>query len=136
MAKERTDIAAYLGAGTVYNGKLNFVGEVQINGQFTGEIKSEGLLVIGKDAKVEGVIEVSALALSGNLHGDVVVTGKTELHKTANFTGTLTTKALVMEEGALLQGNICMDPSQTSLGKANLAKADIAKDEIRDVDLQ
>ena len=135
MAKD--DITAFLGSGTIYNGHLNFVGSVRIDGQFTGEIKSEGTLILGKDARVEGAIQVSQLVLSGNLHGDVIVTGKTIMHKSANLTGNLTTKSLIMEEGALLQGSICMDATQPVLGKsAGLGKVDIADSELRDVDIQ
>lgn len=135
MAKD--DITAFLGAGTNYSGKLEFTGSVRIDGQFTGEILSEGTLILGKDAKVEGTINVSHLVLSGNLHGDVVVTGKTIMHKTANLTGNLATKSLIMEEGALLQGNVCMDPAQAAMGKpAALGKMKIADAALRDVDIQ
>lgn len=116
MAKD--DISAFLGSGTIYNGQLSFVGSVRIDGQFTGEIKSEGTLILGQEAKVEGAINVSHLVLSGNLHGDVVVTGKTILHKTANLTGNLITRSLIIEEGALLQGSISMDPAMEKSVKA------------------
>ena len=117
MAKD--DITAFLGAGTVYNGQLNFIGSVRIDGQFTGEITSDGTLILGKDAKVEGTISVCHLVLSGNLHGDVTVSGKSILHKTANFAGNLTTRTLIVEEGALLQGSLCMDPAMASTSKAS-----------------
>ena len=130
MAKD--DITAFLGSGTVYNGHLSFVGSVRIDGQFTGEIKSEGTLILGKDAKVEGTIQVCHLVLSGNLHGDVLVTGKTILHKTANLTGNLNTRSLIIEEGAMLQGTISMDPAMEKAVKSALNDAD----SIREVEIQ
>ena len=107
MAKD--EFNAFLGAGTVYQGKLSFLGAVRIDGQFIGEIRSEGTLILGKDAQVQGQIQVNQLILSGQIHGDVVVTGKTIMHKTANMQGNLTTKNLIMEEGALLQGSVTME---------------------------
>ena len=133
MAKD--DITAFLGAGTVYNGQLAFVGSVRIDGQFFGEIKSEGTLILGNDAKVEGAIQVSQLVLSGNLHGDVTVTGKTIMHKSAHLTGTLTTRSLIMEEGALLQGSICMDTEKANMAKSSGLGIGVA-DSPRDVDIQ
>ena len=133
MAKD--DITAFLGSGTIYNGQLNFVGSVRIDGQFTGEITSEGTLILGKDAKVEGNIHVNQLVLSGTLHGDVVVTGKTILHKSANLTGNLATKLLIMEEGAQLQGQITMNP-EAVLAKPSINKLDVANADVRDVDIQ
>lgn len=132
MAKD--DITAFLGSGTIYNGQLSFVGSVRIDGQFTGEIRSEGTLILGQEAKVEGTINVCHLVLSGNLHGDVVVTGKTILHKTANLTGNLVTRSLIIEEGALLQGTISMDPAmeKTIKGIGGVER----ESGLRDVDIQ
>ena len=134
MAKD--DITAFLGAGTIYNGQLKFIGSVRIDGQFTGEIASDGTLILGKDAKVEGTINVCHLVLSGNLHGDVTVSGKTILHKTANLTGNLVTRSLIIEEGALLQGTICMDPAMISSSKSNSLDTAGVENSLRDVDIQ
>ena len=111
MAKD--EINAFLGAGTNYQGKLNFEGSVRIDGSFTGEIQSEGTLIIGKDAKVEGQIKVGQLILSGNLQGEIEASKKIVLHKTANLAGTLQTPVLVMEEGALLEGKVTMEKAQS-----------------------
>ena len=106
MAKD--EINAFLGSGTVYEGKLNFQGSVRIDGNFTGEIFSEGTLVVGKDAKMKGQIRVSQMILSGFITGEVHATERVVLHKTANLVGTLNTPALVMEEGAKIEGQISM----------------------------
>ncbi len=119
MAKD--EFNAFLGAGTVYQGQLNFLGAVRIDGQFVGEIKSEGTLILGQDAKVEGNVHVSQLILSGSISGDITVTGKTIMHKTAHLTGDFATKLLIMEEGAVLQGKISMDPSRETAGKESAA---------------
>lgn len=132
MAKD--DITAFLGSGTVYNGHLSFVGSVRIDGQFTGEVKSEGTLILGKDAKVDGVIQVNQLVLSGNLQGDVTVASKTIMHKSAVLKGSLVTKSLIMEEGALLQGNISMGASPELATQASIGKIGIAEAGLRDVD--
>ncbi len=113
----KDEFNAFLGAGTVYQGQLNFLGAVRIDGQFTGEIKSEGTLILGQDAKVEGNVHVSQLILSGSISGDILVSGKTIMHKTANLVGNLATKSLIMEEGAILQGKITMDPSRDLAGR-------------------
>ena len=50
----REEINAFLGAGTVYQGKLTFQGAVRVDGVFSGEITSEGALIAGKDAVKPG----------------------------------------------------------------------------------
>ncbi len=104
----REEFNAFLGAGTVYEGQLSFLGAVRIDGEFKGEIRSEGTLILGKDARVYGAVQVGQLILSGYINGEIVAAKKTILHKTANLEGKLFTPVLVMEEGARIEGTISM----------------------------
>ena len=110
MAKD--EINAFLGAGTNYHGKLNFQGAVRIDGNFRGEVESEGTLVVGREAVVEGLIRVGQLILSGKIKGEVTAKGKVVLHKTADLHGDINTPVLVVEEGAVLEGNLNMGSSE------------------------
>ncbi len=106
MGKE--EINAFLGASTEYSGKLVFQGAVRIDGIFNGEIFSEGSLIIGKDAKVEGVFEVGELMLSGQLEGKVNAKKKVSAFRGGKLIGEVFTPVLMVEEGAVLQGGIHM----------------------------
>ncbi len=106
MSKD--EINAFLGSGTVYHGKLTFQGTVRIDGTFTGEIISEGVLVAGKDAVIDGILDVGELVLSGKLTGELRAARRVIFHKTGSFQGQLTTAALAVEEGATIDGQICM----------------------------
>lgn len=104
----RDEINAFLGSGTVYNGELTFEGAVRIDGIFNGSITSDGTLIIGQGAKVTGNLKVGSLVASGSVEGEVVVANKAVLHKSAQVQGKLSTKLLVMEEGATLDGDLSM----------------------------
>ncbi len=105
----RDQINAFLGTGTNYEGKLSFQGSVRIDGDFHGEIESEGTLIVGKDARLEGAFRVGQFVLSGTVHGKVIAEKKTVLHKESHFLGTLHTPVLVVEEGAELRGRVNME---------------------------
>jgi len=109
MSKE--EINAFLGAGTVYQGRLSFQGAVRIDGSFSGEVFSEGSLIVGKDAQIEGVLNVGDLLLSGHFTGEVQAKRRVTIHKTGVLQGAVYTPALVTEEGALLDGQIIMQGS-------------------------
>jgi cytoskeletal protein CcmA (bactofilin family) len=81
---------------------------VRIDGRFQGSISSEGKLVLGKDAFVEGTIHVGELEVHGTLQGEILVAHRTLLHEAAKVSGSLGTALLAMEEGALLQGDLRM----------------------------
>ncbi|MBG0790157.1 MAG: polymer-forming cytoskeletal protein [Desulfovibrionaceae bacterium] len=104
----RDEINAFLGAGTNYHGKLHFQGAVRIDGNFQGEVVSEGTLVIGQEAVVDGQVKVGQLVLSGKIKGEVEAKTKVVLHKTANLQGNIRTPVLVVEEGAVLEGELVM----------------------------
>lgn len=116
----RDEINAFLGTGTTYQGKLDFQGSVRIDGNFKGEVSSQGTLVIGRDANVEGTVNVGQLIISGKLQGELMAKEKVVLHKTANIVGSLNTPVLVIEEGAVVEGQITMG---TRKEKAAPAKA-------------
>jgi cytoskeletal protein CcmA (bactofilin family) len=109
----RDEINAFLGAGTNYHGKLHFQGAVRIDGNFQGEVVSEGTLVIGQDAVVDGQVQVGQLVLSGRIKGEVEAKNKVVLHKTANLQGNIRTPVLVVEEGAVLEGELVMGSLDT-----------------------
>jgi len=125
MAKD--EINAFLGAGTIYEGKLNFQGSVRIDGAFTGEIQSEGTLIVGKDAKVQGQVWVGQLILSGHFQGEIMAGKKVVLHKTANLLGSMNTPVLVIEEGAVMEGQVTMGSKQ-KLDKKGVKKIEVQSD--------
>ncbi len=104
----REEINAFLGAGTVYQGKLTFQGAVRVDGVFSGEISSEGALIAGKDAVIEARLEVGDLRVSGTFTGQVFAKRRVTVHKGGVLTGTVVSPALVVEEGAVIEGDIHM----------------------------
>ena len=106
MAKD--EINAFLGVGTTYRGRLDFTGSVRVDGVFEGEVESEGTLVVGREAQVSGAVRVGELILGGSLEGEVQATKRAVLHKSARFKGTLNAPSLSVEEGAIIDGQVCM----------------------------
>ena len=47
MKKEDSQIKAYLGEDTIFNGSLNFDGTVRIDGKFEGQVTTKDTLIIG-----------------------------------------------------------------------------------------
>ncbi len=110
---DNSDLNAFLGVGTEYRGKLDFVGMVRIDGCFEGEISTDGDLILGRKASVTGNIRVGRLTSCGRIEGTVEVKGRTLLDKTSVLHGTLKTASLVMEDGALFEGEITMSQEGT-----------------------
>jgi len=101
-------IDARLGSGTEFDGKLSFKGTVRIDGKFSGEIKSDGTLVVGEEADLHAEVFVNTLILKGSMTGNVTATNAVELVKTGKLHGNITTPSLSVEKGALFQGQCKM----------------------------
>ena len=99
---------AFLGAGTNYNGSLTFQGAIRIDGIFTGTINSEGTLIVGHNASIEVTLRVGSIICNCKIRGDIEATEKVVLNKTAVVSGTISSPALSMEEGAKLDGKLTM----------------------------
>lgn len=105
---DSTELNAFLGVGTEYRGKLDFVGTVRIDGRFEGEISTEGDLVLGRKAHIMGTVRVGRLNSCGRIDGDVVVKEHTVLEATSVLNGSLSTPVLAVERGAVIEGSVSM----------------------------
>jgi cytoskeletal protein CcmA (bactofilin family) len=102
------DINAFLGVGTSFTGRLTFDGVVRIDGDFEGEIASPGTLVVGKNARISGRIDVGRLVCGGLIAAEVTAVHIVTIHSTGRLIGSVQTAALVVDEGGNLDGVVKM----------------------------
>lgn len=117
------DEIAYLGSDTVYEGKLTFKGTVRIEGKYTGDIHSDGTLNVGKDAQVEGMLEVGELLLSGRFSGEITAKRRVVVYSSGVLEGVLQTPNLLTEEGGVIEGQIIMKNPGKAKSTAALKEA-------------
>lgn len=105
---EKSDIKAFLGPGSQFEGKLLFDEIVRLDGTFRGEVISRDTLIVGETADLQAEINVGTLILSGRFKGNIKAARKVELRAPAQLEGNIETPVLVVEEGVLLNSNISM----------------------------
>lgn len=98
------DLNALLGKGSEFQGKLTFEGSVRIDGRFTGEIFTDGTLIIGEGAQVQAEIRVGSIAIYGNVTGNVTANDGVELHAPASLRGNIASPALHIDKGVFFDG--------------------------------
>jgi len=88
----------------------NFVsnGNIVIEGEVKGSIKTKKNLMVGESAKIDANINVNNALVSGEIKGNVKVKEKLQLTKTAKISGDVETKILSVAEGAILNGKCSM----------------------------
>jgi cytoskeletal protein CcmA (bactofilin family) len=99
------ELTALLGRGTRFEGKLHFDGRVRIDGNFVGEVRSDGVLVIGEGALVEADVSVSTLIVrGGTLKGNVRARDSIELYVPAQVVGNLRAPEIFIDKGVQFAG--------------------------------
>ncbi len=117
------EIITILGKGSAFDGKLTFEGTVRIDGEFSGEIRTDGSLIVGATAKVTAQIDASIVVIEGQVDGDIRATERVELTATARAVGNLHCPSLEIQRGAIFDGRCVMtarpagavDPSDSGL---------------------
>lgn len=108
MKKTKDEINAFLGRGTEFEGKLSFTGAVRIDGKISGEIFSNGTLIVGESAVIKAQIHIADMVISGEVHGDIFAEKKIEITVPGKLFGNIKTPKLVLEEGVIFEGNCKM----------------------------
>lgn len=91
-----------------FEGKLVFEGNVLVNGKFKGEIHSSGDLTIGSGGYVEGTVEIGTVHIFGEVRGNIKAKQKIVINAPAVVRGDIVAPSLVIEEGAVFEGNCSM----------------------------
>lgn len=97
-----------LGKGTFCEGVLTASGSIRVDGDFKGEIKTDGDLVVGEDGKVEAKVSARNVYLAGCLNGNLQAEGKLEITVTGKMTGDIVVGDLIIDEGAFFNGSCNM----------------------------
>ncbi len=105
---EKSEIKAFLGPGSQFEGKLVFNEIVRLDGSFRGEVTSRDTLIVGDTADIQADIEVGTLILSGKYRGNIKASSRVELRAPADVDGSIETPALSVEDGVTLNGTITM----------------------------
>jgi cytoskeletal protein CcmA (bactofilin family) len=97
----------FVGDVSTFSGEVSFKSMLRIDGQFSGNVKSEdGTLIVSAGARLtKATINVAVAKINGTVEGDIHVSKELVLGRTASVTGHLFAPALVVEEGALFNGS-------------------------------
>ena len=113
------DLNGFLDRGSSFKGELEFEDTMRIDGRFNGRIVSKNELIVGESANIEGDIHVGRIAISGTVIGKIIADQKVEIHRNGKVYSDIDTPALIIEEGAIFQGNCTMgEKNKSNAGRA------------------
>ena len=111
-------IDTLIGQESSLTGRLESSGTIRVDGKFEGDIITKSDLVVGESGQVHGKIKARNITVAGLIKGELEASGKLELVPTAVVEGEAKMSLLVVEEGAVFQGNCQQIPKdQRDRGK-------------------
>ena len=101
-----------IGHSVTIKGDISGKSDVRVAGTINGSISIEGELIVERQGLVEAEIKTTTAVIAGTVKGNIDVSEKLILESTSQFVGNIKTKQLIIQEGAIFQGNCQMGQRQ------------------------
>ena len=102
------ELNGFMDEGTEFIGELRFRDTFRIDGKLKGKVVSDHTLIVGESGQVEAEIDCAVISIKGAVSGRVHARQRIELLSGARVQATLVSPRLVIEEGAVFQGQCDM----------------------------
>jgi cytoskeletal protein CcmA (bactofilin family) len=122
MRQNNEPLNGFVDAGCTIRGELDFKSSFRLDGRVEGNVRSPSELVIGESGVVEGEVHVARCLIGGTVRGIIRVSDRVILHATAKVWADVYAPALVMEEGAFLEGKVNMETEKTKPREGSVTK--------------
>jgi len=113
------ELNTIVGKGTRIQGNMNVQNSVRIDGQVNGDIKTTDTIIVGKEGGVQGNVSAKNVLLAGKVTGNVLAKEKVFLQATSMIQGDVTAAHLVVDEGAVFDGQCRMSDTNIKTSTKN-----------------
>ena len=83
-------------------GNVKVEGDFRIDGSLKGDIECTGKITLGYTGSIEGNVTCEVAEIFGEISGDIVSTEIVTLKQNSKFAGSITTKNIIVESGAMV----------------------------------
>lgn len=107
------ELNTIIGKGTSINGNAQVQNSLRVDGKIVGNVYATETVIIGKEGGIEGEVHAKHVLLAGRVKGNIITSGKVLLENTASVTGDIHAARLVVDEGAVFDGQCTMKLNKT-----------------------
>ena len=102
-----------VGPSVKIQGDLNSEGNIKIEGQVSGKVKTSQSVFVIPGAKINADILAGNAVVGGEVQGNLKITGHLILQSTAKIIGDISCQIFRVEDGALFTGKCSMNGAAT-----------------------
>ncbi len=100
-----------IGNEAYFQGTITAKGSLRVDGRIDGSIVDAKTVTIGKTGKVKGDISCEICYSRGEVRGNIVALEHVEALAGSRLDGDIRAPKILMEEGAVFNGNCSMEPA-------------------------
>jgi cytoskeletal protein CcmA (bactofilin family) len=119
MARRKTAeeaiINSIVGPGTYFRGHVELKGLLRIDGDFSGSVRTDGRVIVGKSGRADCAVEAGTVVIGGVFRGDILAYEKVILLSSCVVLGSVAAPRLIAEEGVLFSGRFRITGSPDAL---------------------
>lgn len=108
-SRRRSSGLTVVDARLTIRGDMETDGTVRVDGRVEGLAHHVGTLVVGPHGAVVGDVSAAEVIVAGSVTGNVHATGRVEIEPGAAVRGDVQAAALVMREGAAINGQVLIE---------------------------
>ncbi len=117
-SKSGLDCDCYIAEGITVEGKFSGNRSVGIDGNIEGEINISAKVIIGENGEFKGNITADDVEVSGKVNGNIIADNFLKASPTGQIIGDIEATRLVIEDGAIFEGNITMSKKKKTKTEA------------------
>ena len=106
------DDETVVGDGASIEGTIRSERSIRVRGAVQGEIESKQRVVVEESARVAARITGEQVMVLGEVNGSIECSGRLEIASSARVTGEVSAATLVIQEGAVVEGNLRMSSTR------------------------
>lgn len=99
------EIDTMIGPGTKFEGNVQAQGIIRVDGTFTGEMSTQGDIIIGENGNVQGKLVAKNIVVAGTSNAKLHCSGKLVIRSSGKVLGDINVESIVIEEKGVFEGN-------------------------------
>jgi cytoskeletal protein CcmA (bactofilin family) len=120
------DTASLVDRHSAFDGTFRSQRDLRVEGELKGNVTCEGTLFVSEGATIAAIVEAEHITVAGELTGEIRCRGRLQILPSGKVRANVATGSLVIQEGAIYEGQLEMAGIERSTLRPIRARSSIA----------
>jgi cytoskeletal protein CcmA (bactofilin family) len=120
------DTASLVDRHSAFDGTFRSQRDLRVEGELKGNVTCEGTLFVSEGATIAATVDAEHITVAGELTGEIRCRGRLQILPSGRVRATVSTGSLVIQEGAIYEGQLEMAGIERSTLRPIRARPSIA----------